>query len=300
MQERMACVRKMVDYIEARIGDTPSLYDIAREVGYSPYHCSTMFHRVSGMTIRDYIAARRLALVAAALRNARGPIAQIALEFGFSSQTALTRAFKNAYGISPSKYRRKPIPIPQQIRLNIPFEINEKGEMSMSEFKTLDVRTEYIPAHKYLGAYKRTDTKNGLIWPGHDCDLLCGIIESMPNTDRIIGSFTAGWDNSTGSQSYFFGGGIDAEAKDIEIPDGLELRGEFPGSYYLVFSHPPFKYPEENAEAMSRVEELAWSYDPTPLGFEWNEKECQCYQRHYPEVLGYQVLRPVKKIKQNI
>ena len=49
MQEQMACVRKMVDYIEARIGDTPSLYDIAREVGYSPYHCSTMFHRVSGM-----------------------------------------------------------------------------------------------------------------------------------------------------------------------------------------------------------------------------------------------------------
>ena len=297
MQEWMACVRRMVDYIEARIDDIPSLSDIAREAGYSPYHCSTVFRCVSGMTIRDYIAARRLALVAAVLRNGKEPIAQIAFEFGYSSQTALTRAFKNAYGISPSKYRRRPISIPQQIRLNIPFEIDEKGERPMSEFKTLDVRTEYIPAHKYLGAYKRTETKNGLIWPGHDCDLLCGIVESMPNPDRIIGRFTAGWDNSAEKQSYFFGGGIDAGAKDVEVPDGLELRGEFPGSYYLVFSHPPFKYPEENAEAMKRVEELAWSYDPTPLGFEWNEQECQCYQRHYPEVLGYQVLRPVKMIK---
>ena len=133
MQEWKACVRRMVEYIEARIGDTPSLYDIA---------------------------ARRLAFVAAVLRNAQESVAQIALEFGFSLQTALTRAFKNAYGISPSKYRRKPIPIPQQIHLNIPFEINEKGERFISEFKTLDVRTEYIPASWSVQAHgdkKRID-----------------------------------------------------------------------------------------------------------------------------------------------
>ena len=29
--------------------------------------------------------------------------------------------------------------------------------------------------------------------------------------------------------------------------------------------------------------------------YTWNEEECPCYQRHYPEVLGYQVLRPVKR-----
>lgn len=30
--------------------------------------------------------------------------------------------------------------------------------------------------------------------------------------------------------------------------------------------------------------------------YEWNEEFCQCYQRHYPEVLGYEVLRPAKRI----
>lgn len=165
----------------------------------------------------------------------------------------------------------------------------------MNDMRGIDVRTEYIPAHQYLGSYRRAETKNGPIWPGHDCDLLCGMIESMPDQDRIVTHYTAGWDNAQGKRSYFFGSGIDAGAKDVAVPEGLELRS-FPGSYYLVFACPPFKYPEENAEVMGQVEQLAWSFDPTPLGLAWNEEVCPCYQRHNPEMLGYQVLRPVKRI----
>lgn len=28
---------------------------------------------------------------------------------------------------------------------------------------------------------------------------------------------------------------------------------------------------------------------------EWNETDCQDYQRHMPETIGYEVLRPVRK-----
>jgi hypothetical protein len=47
---------------------------------------------------------------------------------------------------------------------------------------------------------------------------------------------------------------------------------------------------------MRRVEHLAWNFDPTVIGYEWNEDVCQDYQRHYPEGLGYQVMRPIKKL----
>lgn len=293
MQEWYAAIERLTAYIEDHIGENPSLIDLAREVGYSPSYCSTLFHRVSGMTIRGYIAARRLSLAALRLRDTREPTVQIALAYGFSSQSALTKAFRNAFGLPPYRYRRHPVPIPLQIRLHSPLCIDEGGEMKA--MRNIDVRTEYIPAHQYLGAYRRSETGNGCIWPGHDCDLLCGIIESLPDKDRIVTGYTAGWDNAGGKRSYFFGSGIDADAVNVVVPEGLELR-QCPGSYYLVFACPPFKYPEENASAMSEVERIAWSFDPAPLGLEWNEEVCQCYQRHYPEVLGYQVLRPVRKI----
>ena len=296
MQAWHTAVQRLVGYIEAHISEQPSLVEMARQVGYSPTYCSTIFRLVSGMTIRNYMAARRLSLAALRLRDTREPVVQIALEYGFSSQAALTRAFRCAFGVSPGRYRRRPVPIPLQIRLNPPFPIQEGGDAIMNAITQVDIRTEYIPAHQYLGAYRRAGTKRGLIWPGHDCDLLCGIIESLTDTDRIVTRYTAGWDHPDGQRRYFFGSGLDIDARDVAVPEGMELR-RFPGSYYLVFAGPPFKYPEENAEAMERVERVAWNFDPAPLGLEWNEDVCQCYQRHNPEALGYQVLRPVRKIR---
>ena len=291
MQAWREAVLRMTGYMEDHIGENPSLIDMAREVGYSPTYCSTVFHRVSGMTIRRYAAARRLSLAAMAMRDTREPLAQIALEYGFSSQPALTRAFRDAFGISPGRYRRRPTPLPLQIRFQPPLPSDEGG-MTMSRNLCVDVRTEYIPAHRYLGAFERSET----IWPGHDCDKLCGIIESLPDTDRIVTAYTAGWDNVGGERRYFFGSGIDLDAEPPAVPEGLRLR-TVPGSYYLVFACSPFKYPEENGPVMAEVERVAWSFDPAPLGLAWNEEVCPCYQRHHPEVLGYQVLRPVKKGK---
>ena len=295
MREWQQMILRLTAYIEAHIGENPTLVDVAREIGYSPCYCSKVFHRLTGMTLRSYIAARRLAQAALKLRDSREPLVQIALAYGFSSQTALSRAFQSAYGVSPSRYRRRPTPLPLQIRLNPTLPCDDKGESTMSDSIKVDVRTEYIPAHQYLGAYGPCETRNGPIWPGHDCDLLCGMIESMTETDRIVTAYTAGWDNAQGQRRYFFGSGIDEQARDVAVPEGLELRS-FPGSYYLVFACPPFKYPEENGDMMALVEQAAWSFDPAPLGLAWNEEDCQCYQRHNPEVLGYQVLRPVREI----
>lgn len=81
-----------------------------------------------------------------------------------------------------------------------------------------------------------------------------------------------------------------------KIPQGFEIK-EFPASDYLVFSYPVFDFMSENADVMSAVEKLAFSYDPAEMGYEWNDDKCQIYQRHCPEKLGYQVVRPVRSLK---
>lgn len=300
MEHWVVVIEHLLGWIDEHAMENPSLTEIARQVGYSPHYCAEQFHKVTGITIKAYMAKRRLAFAALAIRDTSLPLTDIALDYGFSSQSALTRAFTEEFGCTPATYRKNPRPIPMTSKKTVltPTFYKQKGEYEMGNIVTPLYRMEYIPAHKYLGVYKESDTSKGKIWPNHDCDLLTGYVASMPAglTHPIVTGMTAGWTCEKGIRNYFFGAGVHTDYTG-EIPEGFELRGEFPDSYYLVFYHPPFDYLTENYDVMKSVEELAWNFEPHTIGYEWNEDVCQIYQRHYPEGLGYQILRPVRKIK---
>ncbi len=299
MYEWFYAIQYMIDWIDEHAVDNPSLEYISQQVGYSPYYCSVQFHRVTGMTIKTYMAKRRLAIAAIAIRDTKTSLTDIALETGFSSQAALTRAFMKEYGCTPAAYRKNSMPITLSCRKVVltPAEYISRGEQEKSNIVIPTFYIERIPAHKYLGVYSERKTVNGEIWAGHDCDLAVGIVSSLKLevTHSIVTPHTAGWVWKDSQKTYFYGSGV-VKDYDSGIPEGFELRGEFPESEYLVFGHPPFHYLAENIEVMKRVEELAWNFDPHILGYEWNEEVCQDYQRHYPEGLGYQILRPIRKI----
>ena len=303
MYEWNEAIQKMIDWIEANITENPTLLEMSQQIGYSPYYCSVQFHKICGMTIKNYISGRKLALAAVELRDTDNRIIDIAVKYGFSSQEALTRAFRGLFGCTPAAYRKNPVPVPLPIYKVIFFPEHYqslyKGEFEMSSIilNEAKIRPEFIPAHKYIGIWDKDADCYCDFWKNHDCDKVCGIIDSMSNVcDTIITAHTAGWYlNENGERRYFYGTGVPANY-DGEIPDGFEIR-EIPESYYLVFCYPPFDYLKDNGEVMGKVEKLAWNYDIKAYrGGEWiwNEDNCQCYQRHNPEVIGYEVLRPIK------
>jgi hypothetical protein len=238
------------------------------------------------------------------LRDTDLRILDIAVKYGFSSQEAFTRAFVKAYGCTPYVYRQNPKPVTLSIKQNVlsPEYYTSKGEYDMNDLKEASVRFEYIPAHKYIGIWDINAKNYGQFWERHNCDEVCGIIESMRNIAHpVVGCHMAGWFYENGQKGYFYGFGVPLDFIG-EIPKGFECR-EFPESDYLVFFHPSFDYLLDNDEVMSRVEHLAWNFNPEngykwwiPKGYKWNEDVCQAYQRHFPEVVGYEVLRPVRKI----
>lgn len=116
MNEWTRSIQKMIDWIEGNIRDNPTLLDMSKQIGYSPYYCSTKFHEIVGMTIKSYISGRRLAIATLEIRDTKTRILDIALHCGYSSQEALTRAFSSAYGCTPAEYRRKPRPVALSIR----------------------------------------------------------------------------------------------------------------------------------------------------------------------------------------
>lgn len=289
-------VQQMIEWLEMNMEGQPTLQNVSVAVGYSPWYCSCMFHDITGVTIKAYVAGRRLALATEAIRDTKERILDIAVRYGFSSQEALTRAFKKQYGCTPAAYRRENKPIPLTIHKHVLFpEYDEKRIKTMEE-KRLDIRVEHIPAHKYLGIWEEKATNYGEFWEYHDCDEVCGFVTSMDKMAHpIVTAHTAGWKKTDEKMVYFYGTGVPLDYTG-EIPKGFEVK-ELPASDYLVFSYPVFDFMTENTEVMPAVENLAFNFDPKEMGYEWNDEDCQIYQRHCPEKLGYQVVRPVKRIK---
>ena len=139
----------------------------------------------------------------------------------------------------------------------------------------LDVykRQEYIPAHRYVGIWDKEVQDYMSFWGRHDCDKVCGFIDSMSHVSHpVVTCHTAGWFYENGRRGYFYGLGVPLDF-DGGIPEGFEIR-TVPESYYLVFGHPPFDFLKDCAEVMKRVESLAWHFDPSSKGYAWNEERC--------------------------
>ncbi len=157
------------------------------------------------------------------------------------------------------------------------------------------VRVEYIPAHQYLGVYEPDADEYAYFWRMHECDSVCEVIDRYRyQAEPVVGAHTGGWYRTEGGwHGFCYGVGLPEQYRG-SAPEGFEVRS-FPGSYYLVFYHPAFDFHRCNAEVMRRVEALAWGCNPERYGFMWNEESNQCYQRHKPDTVGYEVLRPVRR-----
>ncbi|TLN00712.1 helix-turn-helix domain-containing protein, partial [bacterium] len=70
-------------------------------------HFYTLFQASTGFTVRDYIRKRRLALAARELVTTRRRVLDIAMDAGFESHEAFTRAFRALYDLAPGAYRRQ-------------------------------------------------------------------------------------------------------------------------------------------------------------------------------------------------
>jgi AraC family multidrug resistance transcriptional activator len=97
----------MVDWIEDNITENPTLVEMSNYVGYSPFYCSAKFHENVGITFKQYVSKRKLSLAAIEIRDTESRFLDIALKYGFSSQEAFTRAFVDAFGCTPSRYRKR-------------------------------------------------------------------------------------------------------------------------------------------------------------------------------------------------
>ena len=100
--ERRA-VQRACDYIHEHFAHGVRLQDLAAYVSLSPYYLLRVFHAEVGMPPYAYLESLRVCQ-AQRLIDSGKPLADVAVEVGFSSQSHMRRRFKKIIGATPGQY----------------------------------------------------------------------------------------------------------------------------------------------------------------------------------------------------
>jgi len=205
---------------------------VASRLHLSRFHCDRLVSAAAGeppATLR-----RRILLERAAYRliTTNDEVLPIAIDAGYGSHEAFTRAFARAYGAAPSRWRQRPT----QLRIGDPRHVhfNPPGGLRLpahGKVTAMDLLTRMIEHHLWLIAEMLDraerlpddvlDTPVEISVDGIDCDPTLRSLLS-----RLVGQL-AMWDAATHDQPYDF------EIEKHETVAGMRARLAQAGPAFL-------------------------------------------------------------------
>ena len=322
MYEWQKQIQMIVDEIDSCIknyeDEALTLRCLSRRLGYSEFYTTRKFREISGMQLRDYLRHRKLAFALKEVRDSDKSLLHIAFDYGFSSHEAFTRAFKAAYGITPSEYRKNPLPVVLRTKIN-PFDryllgLGEIGMMKSDE----DVKIYFvtIPAHKFMhiknyesNGYWDFWQKQSLI-PGQDRETICGLLDSIKGKLDDDGGSEP---NSGSGQIMAYINDPDGRLCDWGYPrtecHGVRLPADYDGEVppqlmmidvpeaeYIVFEHGPFDYEQENRSVEEKIEKAMADFDFSGTGYCYDTQPGRILYFYFNPEQYFKYIRPVKKI----
>lgn len=94
-----------LEKLEEDLQQTPA--SLAKSAGLSSVRFARLIRRIFRLTPSQLITQARLATASEMLRNGDASIIEVANACGFSDQSAFTRAFRGATGLTPTQYRKE-------------------------------------------------------------------------------------------------------------------------------------------------------------------------------------------------
>lgn len=281
-------LEQAVVYIESHLGDDIKVEMVAKAAGYSYYHLNRQFAAILGESVGSYIKKRRLADAAKKLLYTDRRIIDIAMENGFESAEAFSRAFKAVYKVSPQIYRTN--------RFDTFISGKERLDTRLLDHLTRNVTVHpkivKLPEIKVAGLRGETtlrDNKLKELWERFNS--MCPQIPNHILNARGFGICEACHENTlyTMNDNVLF-----TEVAGVEVNsfDGLPepfVQKVLPGGRYAVFTHrgsqrmlpQTFDYIWGTWFLTTR-EEMDWRedfelYDARYLGYDHPDSEIDLY-----------------------
>ena len=312
-------IKEIDDCIKNKNDEVLTLSCLAEKLGYSEFYVSRKFKEISGMSLRDYMGQRSLSFALKEVRDTTRGLIDIAFDYGFSSHEAFSRAFKDSFGVAPSDYRRKPVPVVPRTVIK-PFDCYLLGiggtgmENTSSDVKVYFVT---IPTHKFLHIRNYESIGYWDFWqkqsmiPGQDCETICGLLDSISGKLDDNGGNES--DSGSGQIMAFINEpegricswGIPlAESYGVrlpydytgEVPQQMQLMNVEEGTY-IVFEHGPFDFESQNQSVEKKIEDAMKNFDYYSAGYELDITQGRVFYFYHDCKRFWKYIRPVRKIK---
>ena len=219
MKDWIEGFQESIDYVEANITQELDIEKVAQKAALSLFYYQRIFGALCGMTVGDYIRARRMTLAAQELAGSEVKVIEVAMKYGYDSPDSFAKAFQRFHGITPSQAKEPGAKLkscsPMHIKISLEggnmldYQIVEKAQ-----FTIVGVRREFNSDTSYQEVPKFWD-------------------EWMEQGEKrsIMGTFGACLDMRGKLFDYWI---ADMYFPWEEIPEGCETK-VIPGSLWAQF-----------------------------------------------------------------
>ncbi len=218
-------IQKALWFAESHFREPITLEDIAQTCHVSAFHLTRGFAATMGLSLMRYVRARRLTAAALQLANGADNILDVALDVGYGSHEAFTRAFKELFALTPEQVRAQ-------------GHLNNISLMEAIVMNTATIPTLTAPRFETLGATLFAGTV-----ARYDCEAPVGIPDQWQRFQPWLGNIANQVSNAAYGVCYNFDeeGNFDYMCA-VAVKDTRDLPKEFQTlqtveQKYVVFRH---------------------------------------------------------------
>jgi AraC-like DNA-binding protein len=276
-------------YIEGHIDQPLTLTKLAKVAGYSPFHLERVFKEAVGLSIFEYIRKIRLTAAATVLRDKDVKVLDTALDFLFDSHEGFTRAFTREFGLTPSKYKKNPVPV----GYFTPYHLHIEKPQKEKKMNTSFIFTQIVEKPQRKAIVKRGEKADGYF--SYCEEVGCDVWGVLTSVKEAIAEPMGYWlpvNMRDGKSEYVQGVEVAADYAGA-VPEGFELV-TLPACTVMLFNGQPFD-DNDFGEAIDEVWKAIEKFQPENYGYQWDNENPR-FQLNPEGYRGYIEGRAVKKI----
>lgn len=105
-RNQIHAIRRVLEYIDLHLAEEMTLATISERAGISPNYLSSVFHKISGIPLWDYVNSKRIDKACRLLIEEQElTVLAVAMACGFNNTANFNKVFKKMTGITPSEFR---------------------------------------------------------------------------------------------------------------------------------------------------------------------------------------------------